>query len=211
MVSDVLDNTRQASRRHAELLLAGKVGRLDKSVGQLACQIKRDDTCSHHEKIHAIVLNPLAGRVHVMAQSRTYARVLIGHHRSPDRPGADQHTAFDTGRVEGRRKLIRYALIVASAKVGGANIFGRVPLSGKPGFQALLTFESDLVRTKPYPHDHSSRQIRQPVVQHVCQFTSARTNGKSLKVKEDEENASDTLFKRPLARDGLDVSVKASP
>jgi hypothetical protein len=48
-------------------------------------------------------------------------------------------------------------------------------------------------------------------VQHVCQFASAHTNGKSLKVKEDEENASDTLFERPLARDGLDVSVKASP
>jgi len=211
MVSDVLDNTRQASRRHAELLLAGKVGRLDKSVSQLACQIKRNDTCSHHEKIHAIVLNPLAGRVHVMAQSRTYARVLIGHHRSPDRPRADQHTAFDTARVEGRRKLICYALVVTSANVGGANIFGRVPLSGKPGFQAFLTFESDPVRTKPYPHDHSSRQIRQPVVQHVCQFASAQTNGKSLKVKEDEENAPDTLFDRPLARDGLDVSVKASP
>jgi hypothetical protein len=48
-------------------------------------------------------------------------------------------------------------------------------------------------------------------VQHVCQFASAQTNGKSLKVKEDEENAPDTLFDRPLARDGLDVSVKASP
>jgi len=107
--------------------------------------------------------------------------------------------------------LIRYALVVASAKVGGANIFGRVPLSGKPGFQAFLTFESDPVRTKPYPHDHSSRQIRQPVVQHVCQFQSVHTNGKSLKVKEDEENASGTLFEHPLARDGLDVSVKASP
>src|SRR6266404_7984613 len=141
MVSNVLDNACQSSRGHAELMLARKVGRLDKSVGQLACQIKRDDTCSHHEKIHAIVLNSLAGRVHVMAQSRTYARVLIGHHRSPDRPRADQHTAFDTGRVEGRRKLIRYALIVASAEVGEANIFGRVPLSSKPGFQAFLTFE----------------------------------------------------------------------
>jgi len=48
-------------------------------------------------------------------------------------------------------------------------------------------------------------------VQHVCQFAGAHTNGKSLKVKEDEGNASDTLFERPLARDGLDVSVKASP
>src|SRR5882757_3578637 len=198
MVSDVLDNTRQASRRHAELLLARKVGRLDKGVGQLTCQIKRDDTCSHHEKIHAIVLNPLAGRVYVMAQSRTYAGVLIGHHRSPDRPRADQHTAFDTARVKGRRKLIRYALVVASAELGEANILGRVPLSGKPGFNAFLTFESDLVRTKPYPHDHSSRQIRQPVVQHVCQFASARTNGKSLKVKEDEEKCGGHAVRAPV-------------
>src|SRR5882762_6252166 len=198
MVSDVLDNTRQASRRHAELLLAGKVGRLDKSVSQLACQIKRNDTFSHHEKIHAIVLNPLAGRVHVMAQSRTYARVLIGHHRSPDRPRADQHTAFDTARIEGRRKLIRYALVVASAEIRAANSFNRVSLSGKPGFQALLTFESDLVRTKPYPHDHSSRQIRQPLVQHACQFASAHTNGKSLKVKEDEEKCGGHAVRAPI-------------
>jgi hypothetical protein len=94
--------------------------------------------------------------------------------------------------------LIRYALVVASAKVGGANIFGRVSLSGKPGFQAFLTFESDLVRTKPYPHDRSSRQIRQPVVQRVCQFARARTNGKSLKVKEDEEKCGGHAVRAPV-------------
>jgi hypothetical protein len=32
-----------------------------------------------------------------------------------------------------------------------------------------------------------------------------------LKVKDDEENAGDTLLERRLARDDLDVSVKASP
>jgi hypothetical protein len=32
-----------------------------------------------------------------------------------------------------------------------------------------------------------------------------------LKVKDDEENAGGTLFPRPIARDDLDVSVKASP
>jgi len=73
-----------------------------------------------------------------------------------------------------------------------------VPLSGKPGFQAFLTFESDPVRTKPYPHDHSSRQIRQPVVQHVCQFQSVHTNGKSLKVKEDEEKCGGHAVRAPI-------------
>jgi hypothetical protein len=108
--------------------------------------------------------------------------------------------------------LIRYALVVlASANIRRTNIFGRVSLSGKSGFQTFLTFESDPVRTKPYPHDHSSRQIRQPVVQRVCQLASAYGNGKSLKVKEDEGKAGDTLFQRPIARDDLDVSVKASP
>jgi hypothetical protein len=86
-----------------------------------------------------------------------------------------------------------------------------VSLSGKSGLQTFLTFESDPVRSKPYPHDHSSRQIRQPVVQRVCQFPSAHANGKSLKVKDDEETAGDTLLERPFVRDDLDVSVKTSP
>jgi hypothetical protein len=108
--------------------------------------------------------------------------------------------------------LIRYALeVLASANIRRTNFFGRVSLSGKSGFQTFLTFESDPVRTKPYPHDHSSRQIRQPVVQRVCQLASAHGNGKSLKVKEDEGNAEDTLFQRLIARDDLDVSVKSSP
>jgi hypothetical protein len=108
--------------------------------------------------------------------------------------------------------LIRYALeVLASANIRRTNIFGRVSLSGKSGFQTFLTFESAPVRTKPYPHDHSSRQIRQPVVQRVCQLASAHGNGKSLKVKEDEGNAEDTLFQRLIARDDLDVSVKSSP
>src|ERR1700720_988877 len=101
MVSDVLDNACQASRGHAELLPARKVGRLDKGIGQFACKIERDAPCSHHEKIHAIVLNSLARRVQVMAQSRAYARMLIGQYGSSDRPRADQHTAFDAARVDG--------------------------------------------------------------------------------------------------------------
>jgi hypothetical protein len=40
---------------------------------------------------------------------------------------------------------------------------------------------------------------------------STHGDGKSLKAKDDEENARDTLFQRPIARDDLDVSVKASP
>jgi hypothetical protein len=48
-------------------------------------------------------------------------------------------------------------------------------------------------------------------VQRVCQFPSAHANGKSLKVKDDEKNAGDTLLERPFVRDDLDVSVKASP
>src|SRR6476660_855539 len=83
MVSDVLDNACQASRGHAELLLARKVGRLDKGIGQFACQIERDAPCSHHEEIHAIVLNSLPRRVQVLAQRRAYARMLIGHTEAP--------------------------------------------------------------------------------------------------------------------------------
>ena len=48
-------------------------------------------------------------------------------------------------------------------------------------------------------------------MQRACQFPSAHGNGKSLKVKEDERKAGDTLFRRPIARDHLDVSVKALP
>jgi hypothetical protein len=48
-------------------------------------------------------------------------------------------------------------------------------------------------------------------VQSAFQFPSARGDGKSLKVKEDEENERVTPFQRPFARDGLDVFVKPSP
>jgi hypothetical protein len=48
-------------------------------------------------------------------------------------------------------------------------------------------------------------------VQRVCQFPTAHANGKSLKVKDDEGNAGDTLLERPFARDDLDVSVKGPP
>ena len=48
-------------------------------------------------------------------------------------------------------------------------------------------------------------------MQRVCQFASAYGNGKSLKVKEDEENERGTPFQRPFARDDLDVFVKPSP
>ena len=91
-----------------------------------------------------------------------------------------------------------------------ANIYDRVSLPGKPGFRAFLTFESEAVRTKPYPHDYSSKPIREAVVQRVCQFASGHGTGKSLKVKEEEENASDTRFERPFGRDDLDISVKPS-
>jgi hypothetical protein len=42
-------------------------------------------------------------------------------------------------------------------------------------------------------------------------LASTHGNGKSLKVKEDKGEARDTLFQGPIARDDLDVSVKASP
>jgi hypothetical protein len=48
-------------------------------------------------------------------------------------------------------------------------------------------------------------------VQRVCQLASAHGSGKSLKAKEDEWKARDGLLQRLIARDGLDVSVKASP
>src|SRR5262249_25982022 len=137
--------------------------------------------------------------------------MLISHHRSPDRPRTDQHTAFDARRVESRRKLIRYALIIASAKTRKANIYSRVSLPSKPGFQAFLTFESEAVRTKPYPHDYSSKPIRETVVQRLCQFASVHGTGKSLKVKDEEENAAGTRLERTFGREDLDVSVKASP
>jgi hypothetical protein len=146
-----------------------------------------------------------------MAQGRAYPRVLVGHHGSSDGPAADQHTAFDAARVDGRRKLIRYALVVVSAGMPRANIFGRVSLSGKPGFETFLTFESDLVRTKPYSHDYSSRQIHQPLVQRVCQLSERPGHGKSLKVKEHEEDVTGTPFPHTFLRDGLDVSVKPPP
>lgn len=101
--------------------------------------------------------------------------------------------------MEGRRDLIGYALVVASARTRGANIFGRVSLGGKPGFQAFLIFESDPVRTKPYPHDYSSGSIREHLVQRFCQFASAHAGGKSLKMKEDEENAAHARFGRHFA------------
>ena len=47
-------------------------------------------------------------------------------------------------------------------------------------------------------------------MQRVCQFASVRGTGKSLKVKEEEENATDTRFERPFGRDDLDISVKPS-
>jgi len=52
--------------------------------------------------------------------------------------------------------------------------------------------------------------MREAVVQRVCQFASVHSTGKSLKVKEEEENAADTRFERPFGRDDLDISVKPS-
>jgi len=45
----------------------------------------------------------------------------------------------------------------------------------------------------------------------VCQFPAAHANAKSLKVKDNKENAGDTLLERRFMRDGLDVSVKGPP
>jgi len=86
-----------------------------------------------------------------------------------------------------------------------------VSLPSKPDFQAFLTFESDLIRTKPYPHDYSSRPIRELAMQRTCQSASSDSTGKSLKVKEDDENAPGARFERPFGRDDLDVSVNAPP
>ena len=47
-------------------------------------------------------------------------------------------------------------------------------------------------------------------MQRVCQFASVHGTGKSLKVKEEEENVADTRFERSFGRDNLDVSVKPS-
>ena len=92
-----------------------------------------------------------------------------------------------------------------------ANIFGKVALSGKSGFETFLTFESDLVRTNPIrsitPQGKSvSLQCNASANSHAPTVT-----GKSLKVKDDEENERHTPVHRAFGRDDLDVFVKPSP
>jgi hypothetical protein len=115
----------------------------------------RHDACSHDEKIHVVVLNAVAHRVQVVAQTGARPRVLVGRYGSSHGIGTNQHATFDATCVDGRGKSIRYAVVITSTAVIRANIQSCVPLGRKSSSEALLEFESDLVRAKPYPHDYS--------------------------------------------------------
>jgi hypothetical protein len=64
--------------------------------------------------------------------------------------------------------LIRHAPTIVSACVLCRNVIRDVPLLSKPVFEMFFTLESQLVGTKPYPPDCSSKQIRYPVLQWGC-------------------------------------------
>src|SRR6267154_6850848 len=130
IVPNVLADARQTSRRNAEGLLTGQVSSMDKRVRHLAGPLWRKITSPHHQKIHSVVLNALTRRVQVMAQRRSYSGMLIGHRASSNRPGTDQHTAFDAPCVNSRRKFARYALVVAWLTIPRRNVRSRVALRG---------------------------------------------------------------------------------
>jgi hypothetical protein len=95
--------------------------------------------------------------IRFMAHSGAHSSMFVGRHGSANGAGTNQHTAIDAIRVDGRRKLISYALVVAVVGKARANILNGMPVSGKFGFETFLAFLTDLVRTKSYPHDCSSR------------------------------------------------------
>jgi hypothetical protein len=66
-------------------------------------------------------------------------------------------------------------------KTGFKFSFIVVPLLSKPVFEIFHTLEPQLVETKPYPDDCSSKRIRHPVVQYGCHPPGAHSCRKSLK------------------------------
>src|SRR5262249_51977309 len=77
IVPDVLDHTRETTRRNAKCLLVRNVGGSNKGARQFPCEIVRHDRCSHHQKIHAVILNAAPRRVRIVAKSRPYSRPLV--------------------------------------------------------------------------------------------------------------------------------------
>jgi hypothetical protein len=71
-----------------------------------------------------------------------------------------------------------------------------VSLLSKPVFEMFLTLESQLVGTKPYPHDCSSKQIRHPVVQYGCHPPGAHSCRKSLKANAAQSGRHHTTVSR---------------
>jgi hypothetical protein len=102
---------------------------MDKGGCYFTSKLGRHVTSSHNEKVHVVVLNALVRRVQVVAQTRAYTGMLVGHHACSNRPGADQHAAFDASCVDSRRKFTRYALVIAPGAIPRRNIINGVALS----------------------------------------------------------------------------------
>jgi len=103
-----------------------------------------------------------------MAHGGAYSALLGGQSRSPYRRRADENAAFGAPSPYGRRQSIRYAVATGSTRQPRRKLFRGMPLPSGPGLQAFLVFESDMVGSKPYPHECPST-VAQLVVQGACQ------------------------------------------
>jgi hypothetical protein len=155
IVADMLDNARQTLRRNAQGLFAGNVRCLEESVSQLAREALCHDAGSHHQKIHAIVFNTVTRRVQVVAHSRAHPGMLIGRHGSPNAARADQHTTFDTLRIDGSGEMFGQDPAISLAEIPRREILSGAPLVGKSGLETLLAVEAGLVSSNAYPHEDS--------------------------------------------------------
>src|SRR5215471_12128610 len=93
-----------------------------------------------------------------MAHSRAYPWVLVRQQGCSDGPGTDQDAAFDATRLNSRSKLACCAVMISATGIARRKIFRGVTLFGKPDSETFLTLKSQVVRSKPYVHDYSSKQ-----------------------------------------------------
>src|SRR4051812_24834206 len=92
--------------------LLGGVARLDVGLHQLVGDGGADDPAAQHQDVHVVVLDPLMGRVDVVADGGADARHLVGGHAGADTAATDEDRALGASLLDGESDLLRVVRIV---------------------------------------------------------------------------------------------------
>ena len=160
-----------------------------------------DDPLAEAEDVHVVVLDTLARRVGVVADTSAEARVLVDRDADTDAAAADQHAAIRVSLADLPRDQRREVRVVVGLDVlVGADVDDRVSESSDVGPQVLFEREAGVVATECHSQRRSSEHL-----------ASAARELAEIPPDYNVESAGGTELSRAALVADLDASARAAP